>query len=142
MNLRKLSSEKQVKSLKSLLKSEKETTTGFVAVSVFKHNLVSKEHGETALKPVLRWFLGQLAKEFIKKTYKEARASLENFARIGLVDIRHDKGKFPEEFHLNKALFPALKEALEDIFGEEYIGKVVSSVKYFKPPTAREIEKP
>lgn len=138
MNLKKLNSDKQVKSLKSILKSEKETTTGIIAVSVFKHNLIEKEHGESALHPVLRWYLGQLAKEFIKKSYKEAKSTLENFAQIGLINIKHDQGKFPEEFHLNKALFPALKNALEDVYGKEYIAKVVSGIRYFKPPGSRE----
>jgi hypothetical protein len=73
MNLKKLSSEKQVKRLKSLLRSGEKTTTSHIAVSAFKHNLIIKEHGETVLKPVLRWYLGQLAKEYIKKHFKEAK---------------------------------------------------------------------
>ncbi len=86
----------------------------------------------------MRWYLGQLAKEFIKKHFKEAKETLENFSQIGLIEIKHDQGKFPEEFHLNEALFPALKETLESVYGKEYIGKIVSGVKFFKPPGSRE----
>jgi hypothetical protein len=138
MDLKKMSADKQVKSLKSLLRSGEKTATSHIAVSAFKHSLIKKEHGDTALKPVLRWYLGQLAKEFIKKHFKEAKETLENFAKISLIEIKHDQGKFPEEFHLNEALFPALNEALEDVYGKEYIGKVVSGVKYFRPPGSGE----
>ncbi len=38
-----------------------------------------------------------------------------------------------KEYHLSEALLPALKYALEEVFGSEYISKVISSIKLYRP---------
>lgn len=140
MNLKEMTLKKQVSYLKSLLKSEESTIKGYLAVSAFKHHLISKEHPSAQLKPFLRWYLGQLAKEFIKKYFKEAKATLEHFGEIGLLKIKTGQYNGLNEYHLNQSLFPALRETLEEVFGKEYITKVVTGVKYYKAPQARKGE--
>jgi hypothetical protein len=129
-----------VKYLKSLLKSEESTVAGFLAVSALKHHLISKEHPKAQLKPVLRWNNGQLVKEFIKKYYKEAKATLENFGAIGLLNVRASQYNGLNEYYLDESLFPALREALEEVFGKEHIEKVAVGVKYYKFPQDRKGE--
>jgi hypothetical protein len=137
MNLKEMSLKKQVSYLKSLLKSEESTITGNVAVSALKHHLISKEHPTAQLKPLLRWYNGQLAKEFIKKYFKEVKATLENFCAIGLLNVKTGQYNVLNEYHLDQSLFPALREALEEVFGKEQIAKVAAGVKYYKFPQDR-----
>jgi hypothetical protein len=141
MNLKEMSLKKQVHYLKSLLKSEESTITGYLAVSAFKHHLISKEHPTAQLKPLLRWYNGQLAKAFIKKYYKEAKETLENFCVIGLLNVRLGQYNGLNEYHLDQSLFPALREALEEVFGKEHIAKVAAGVKYYKFPQDRKGER-
>ncbi len=134
MDFKKMSSDEQVKYLKKLIGAGKDSVTGHIAVSAFKHYLILKEHPECQLKPVLRWYLGQLAKEFIKKFYREAKENLENFAAIGLLDTKSGEYNAVNEYSLNKKGFPALRDALEAVFGKEYIGKVVAGIKFYRTP--------
>jgi hypothetical protein len=85
MNLNEMSFDKQVGYLRSLLRSGKGTLTSYMALFAFRHHLASQHSPAFSLKPVLRWYLGQLAKEYIKRYYNEAKSTLENFAEIGLV---------------------------------------------------------
>jgi len=85
---------------------------GYLVVSAFKHHLISKEHPTAQLKPLLRWYNGQLAKEFIKKYYKEAKETLENFCAIGLLNVKAGQYNGLNEYHLDQSLFPALREIL------------------------------
>jgi hypothetical protein len=140
VNLKEMSLKKQVSYLKSLLKSEESTVTGYLAVSAFKHLLISKEHPSAQLKPLLRWYNGQLAKEFIKKYYKEAKETLENFCEIGLLNVKTGQYNGLNEYHLDQSLFPALRQVLEEIFGKEHIAKVAAGVKYYKFPQDRRVE--
>jgi hypothetical protein len=121
-------------------KSEESTITGYLAVSAFKHHLISKEHPTAQLKPLLRWYNGQLAKAFIKKYYKEAKEILENFCVIGLLNVRLGQYNGLNEYHLDQTLFPALHQALEEVFGKEHIAKVAAGVKYYKFPQDRKGE--
>jgi hypothetical protein len=140
MNLKEMSLKKQVHYLKSLLKSEESTITGYLAVSAFKHHLISIEHPTAQLKPLLRWYNGQLAKAFIKKYYKEAKETLENFYVIGLLNVRLGQYNGLNEYYLDQSLFPALHQALEEVFGKEHIAKVAAGVKYYKFPQDRKGE--
>jgi hypothetical protein len=140
MNLKEMDKKKQVKYLKSLLKSEESTVTGCLAISAFKHHLISKEHPAAQLKPLLRWYNGQLAKDFIRKYYKEAKDTLENFGKIGLLNVKPGQYNGLNEYYLDESFFPALSEALEEVFGKEHIAKVAAGVKYYKFPQDRKGE--
>ena len=85
-----MSFEEQVKYLKSLLKARDNSITGHLAVSAFKHHLISKEHPSAQLKPLLRWYLGQLAEEFIKKR-KRCQARIP-FPHVEIKTSRHFAG--------------------------------------------------
>jgi hypothetical protein len=85
----------------------------------------------------LRWYNGQLAKAFIKEYYKEAKETLENFCVIGLLNVRLGQYNGLNEYHLYRSLFPALHQALEEVFGKEHIAKVAAGVKYYKFPQDR-----
>jgi hypothetical protein len=141
MNLKELNFEQQVNHLRQLIKSQGSSLAGYLALSIFRQHLIERHHPENALKPVLRWYLGQLAKIYIRKYFNEAKANLKNFADIGLVEMTGDRtptksqGITYKEYHLSEALFPALKYALEETFGGEYISEVVSSVKFYRPPS-------
>jgi len=86
MNLKEMSFERQVSYLRSVLSSGKNSLLGYFALFAFRHHLASRHSPGFTRKPVLRWYLGQLAKEYISKYYKEAKANLDNFARIGLLE--------------------------------------------------------
>src|SRR4030042_5860505 len=90
MNLNEMSHERQVGYLRSVLRSGKGTLTGFMALFAFRHHLITKHSPDYSLKPVLRWYLGQLAKEYIKRYYAESKTTLENFAEIGLLEAEGD----------------------------------------------------
>jgi hypothetical protein len=140
MNLKELGFEPQVNYLRQLMKSKGSSLTGDIALSAFRQHLIEKHHPEGLFKPVLRWYLGQLAKMYIRRYFKEAKATLNYLAEIGLVEAAG--GSAPtinqdiadKEYHLSEALVPALKYALEEAYGKEYIAKVVSSVKFYRPP--------
>jgi hypothetical protein len=136
MNLNEMSFEKQVGYLRSLLRSGKGTLTGFMALFAFRYHLASKHSPAFSQSPVLRWYLGQLAKEYIKGYYNQAKSTLENFAEIGLVEAKGEAEDAQREFHLNEALYPALQEVLEEVFGKETVADVVARAKFYKNPGA------
>lgn len=82
----------------------------------------------------MRWYLGQLAKEYIKSYFNEARRTLENFAEIGLVEAKGEAEDALREFHLNEALFPALQAVLEEVFGKEAVAEAIARAKYYRNP--------
>lgn len=134
MNLNEISFEKQVGYLRSLLRSGKGTLTGFMALFAFRHHLASEHSPNFSQSPVLRWYLGQLAKEYIKGYYNQAKSTLENFAEIGLVDARGEAEDAQREFHLNEALYPALQAVLEEVFGKEAVANAIARAKYYRNP--------
>lgn len=131
MNLEEMSHERQVNYLRSVLRSKKGTLTGFMALFALRHHAISKHNPEITLRPCLRWYLGQLAKEYIRRYYREAKETLENFAATGLLDSLEAKdGK--KEFTLKETLFPALREALEDAFGKDAVDETLERAKFYK----------
>ncbi len=86
MNLKEMDFERQVRYLRSLLSSGKNSLLGYFALFAFRHHLATKHSANFSRKPILRWYLGQLAKEYINKYFNEAKASLENFVEIGLLE--------------------------------------------------------
>jgi hypothetical protein len=60
----------------------------------------------------LRWYNGQLAKAFIKKHYKEAKAALENFCEIGILNVKAGQYNGLNEYHLDQSLRSPLKVAI------------------------------
>ena len=142
MNLNDMNFEKQVSYLRSLLGSGKNSLLGYLALFAFRHHVALKHSAMFTQKPVLRWYLGQLAKEYIAKYYKEAKTNLENFARIGLLEARSGADEASEEFHLNESAYPALLNVLKEIFGEDCISNAISRAKYYKDPEPRKFGKP
>ena len=134
MNLNEMSFEKQVRYLRSLLSSGKNSLLGYFALFAFRHHLATKHSPEFSRKPVIRWYLGQLAKEYIKKYFNEAKTNLENFARIGLLEVKEGTEPAYREYSLNEALYPALREVLEEIFGKDYVSQAISRAKYYRDP--------
>jgi|GEM_PF-914672 len=131
MNLEEMSPERQASYLRSVLRSKKGTLTGFMALFALRHHAITKHNPEIELRPCLRWYLGQLAKEYIRRYYREAKDSLENFAAIGLLDsLSAPDGQ--KEFTLKEALFPALREVLEEAFGKEDIAETLERAKFYK----------
>lgn len=106
------------------------------------HHLASKHSTSFSQKPVLRWYLGQLAKEYIRKYFNDAKTNLENFAHIGLLEVQEGPEPAYREYSLNEALYPALKEVLEEIFGKEYVSSVISRAKFFRDPKTKEERRP
>jgi len=134
MNLKEMSFEKQVGYLRSLLRSGKGTLTGYMALFAFRHHLASKHSPDFSLSPVLRWYLGQIAKEYIKGYYGQAKSTLENFAEIGLLEAKGEADSAQREFRLNEELFPALQAALEEVFGKEAVAEAIARAKYYRNP--------
>ena len=133
--LDKLSHDKQVASLKSLLRSGKGTLTGHMALFAFRHHLISKHSPGYSRPPVIRWYLGQLAKEYIRRYYAEAKETLEQFAAMGLLEATGaSSDNAGTEFRLNEALYPALQEVLEDVFGDDVVAAAIARAKYYKDP--------
>jgi len=142
MNLKEMSFEKQVRYLRSLLSSRKNSLLSYFALFAFRHHLASKHSPNFSQKPVLRWYLGQLAKEYISKYFNEAKVNLENFAEIGLLEVRETSDSTGKEYHLNEALYPALLEVLEEIFGKEQMTSAISRAKYYRDPKTKEERRP
>ncbi len=142
MNLKEMDFEKQVSYLRSLLSSGKNSLLGYFALFAFRHHLATKHSENFSRKPVLRWYLGQLAKEYIKKYFNDAKANLENFAEIGLLDAREGPDPASKEYYLNEALYPALLEVMEEVFGKEYVSSAISRAKFYRDPKTREERRP
>jgi hypothetical protein len=126
MNLKEMSFEKQVRYLRSLLSSGKNSFASYLALFAFRRHLISKHSPNYSLKPVLRWYLGQLAKSIITKYFNEVKSTLENLSKIGLPEIEGKAVDDQKEYHLNEALYPALNKVLEEVFGNEYIANTIS----------------
>jgi len=127
MNLNKMNFEKQVSRLRSLMSAGKNSFLSHIALFAFRHHLATKHSPDFSQKPVLRWYLGQLAKEYIAKYFKEAKSNLENFANIGLLETKGEAND--AEYRLNEALYPALCDVLAEVFGEETISKEISRAR-------------
>jgi len=137
MNLKEMDFEKQVSYLRSLLSSGKNSLLSYFALFAFRHHLATKHSPNFSQKPVLRWYLGQLAKEYIKKYFNDAKTNLENFAEIGLIEARNGQDNINKEFYLNEALYPALLDVLEEIFGKEYVSSTIARAKFYRDPVAK-----
>ena len=142
MNLKEMDFEKQVRYLRSLLSSGRNSLLGYFALFAFRHHLATKHSPRFSQRPVLRWYLGQLAKEYIRKYFNDAKANLENFARIGLLEVQEGTDPAYREYSLNEALYAALKEVLEEIFGKEYVSSAISQAKFFRDPKTKEEKRP
>lgn len=142
MNIKELSFERQVKYLTDFFKTEDSFLKAYMALFAFRHNLISRHNQEYSMKPVLRWYLGQLAKVYIKNKFKKVQASLEKMSAIGLVRATGDKEK-PNfiEYRLDDSLFPALQSVLEQIFTKEFVDSVIAGVKFYRNPEKRESDK-
>lgn len=140
MNIKELSFERQVKYLTDFLQSEDSFLRAYLALFAFRHHLISRHNQEYSMRPVLRWYLGQLAKAYITKQFKPAQASLEKMSAIGLVRATGDSEK-PNfvEYRLEDSIFPALQNVLEKIFTRKFIESVIAGVKFYRNPKKREI---
>lgn len=138
MKLNDIPYDEQVSRLRSVLSSGKESLTGFLALFAFRHHLASKHSRDFQAQSVLRWYLGQLAKEYISKFYKQASETLDSLAETGLLENTSESGD--TEYTLKEELYPALLSVLEDIYGKEYISKEIARAKFFKTPKSRKIE--
>jgi hypothetical protein len=136
MNLKEISFEKQVRYLRSLLSSGKNSFASHLALFAFRRHLISKHAPKYSLKPVLRWYLGQLAKSYITRYFNEVKATLENLSEIGLLEVEGQADSDYKEYHLNEALYPALRDVLEEVFGKEYVANAISRAKYYRDPGA------
>ena len=134
MDLGKMSFEKQVRYLRSLFRSEKNSFLSYLALFAFRHHVISKHSPAYSQRPVLRWYLGQLAKEYITKFYNEVKGILLNFVDIGLLEARSEGDTAQKEYHLNESLYPALRQVLEEVFGKDYVSNVISRAKYYRNP--------
>ena len=134
MNLNEMSIDRQVSYLRSVLSSGKSSILSYFAHFALRHHLASRHSPNFSQKPVLRWYLGQLAKEYIKRYVSEAKTNLDNFAQIGLLEATEGKEPEGKEYHLNESLYPALRDVLEEIFGKEYISNVILRAKYYRDP--------
>lgn len=132
MKLKEAKAIAQAKFLKSVLKDGQNSTACSLAVAAFRYYHILKNYPGASVKPVLRWYLGQLAREYIKKVYKEARANLENLAEIGLIDVSNENGNAEKEFQLDKDLYPVLKSVLESVLGKDQVSRVIEGAKYYK----------
>jgi hypothetical protein len=134
MNLKESKADAQAKFLKSVLKDGSNSVACSLAVAAFRHHHIKKNYPESSVKPVMRWYLGQLARDYIRKAYKEARSSLENLSEIGLLDVSEKNGNADKEkeFQLDNALYPALRDALESVLGKERVSRVIEGAKYYK----------
>ena len=142
MDLNKMDFDKQVSYLRSLLSSGKDSLLGYFALFAFRHHLATKHSPSYTLKPILRWYLGQLAKTFISKYFNETKENLENFAKVGLLEARNGQEPDTKEYHLSEALYPALLEVLEETFGKDYIENEISRAKYFRNPGQKKTKRP
>ena len=134
MNLNEMSIDRQVSYLRSVLSSGKSSILSYFALFALRHHLASRHSKSFTQKPVLRWYLGQLAKEYIKRYVNEAKTNLDNFAQIGLLEISEGEQPEGKEYRLNESLYPALRDVLEEIFGKEYISNVILMAKYYRDP--------
>ena len=134
MNLNELSHDRQVSYLRSVLSSGKSSILSYFALFALRHYLASRHSPNFSQKPVLRWYLGQLAKEYIKRYVSEAKTNLDNFAQIGLLEISEGEQPEGKEYRLNESLYPALRDVLEEIFGKEYVSNVILRAKYYRDP--------
>lgn len=137
MKLNEMPYSEQVSRLRSFLNSGKNTLTGYLALFAFRHHLASKHSRDFRSEPVLRWYLGQLAKEYISKFYKQAKETLDNLAETGLLEKTGESGD--TEFQLNEELYPALLAVLEDVFGKDYVSNEIARAKFFRKPKPRNI---
>ena len=142
MNLNEISFEEQVNYLRSLMSSGKNSLLGYVALFAFRHYLATKHSENFSRKPVLRWYLGQLAKEYINKYFNDAKVNLENFAGIGLLEVKEGPDPASKEYHLNEAIYPALLEVLEEVFGKEYVSIAIARAKFYRDPKTKEERRP
>ncbi|MGD2091523.1 MAG: hypothetical protein PVH61_35450 [Candidatus Aminicenantes bacterium] len=140
MNLKEAKADAKVKFLKSVFKGGQNSTACSLAVAALRYHHILKNYPKASVKPVLRWYLGQLAREYIRKVYKNARSDLENLAEIGLIEVSEENGNALKEFHLNESLYPALKTALESVLGKEFVSKVIDGAKYYKGMNAEQGE--
>lgn len=140
MNLKEAKADAQAKFLKSVLKGGPNSVACSLTVAAFRHHHIMKNYPESSVKPVMRWYLGQLAREYIRKVYKEARSTLENLAEVGLLEILDENGNAEKEFRLDEVLYPVLKDTLESVLGEERVSKVIEGAKYYKGMNAEQGE--
>lgn len=136
MNLREMDPERRVAYLRSLLRSGKNSLTAYVALFALRHFLALKHSQKFSQKPVPRWYLGQLAKEYIAGIAKEVRRCLENLADIGLLVAGKPDESGETSYYLNEELYASLCEVLEEIFGKEYVANMIARAKYYRDPGA------
>jgi len=135
MKLNDIPYDEQVSRLRSILSSGKNSLTGFLALFAFRHHLALKHSESFDAKPVLRWYLGQLAKDYISKYYKQAKETLDNLVEAGLLEASGSTGD--AEYALNEELYPSLLLVLEDIFGKEHVSNEIARAKFFKKSKPR-----
>ncbi len=137
MKLKEMEFEEQVDCLKSIIRPGTNSLAGSLVVAAFRHHHIA-ERFEDSVKPLARWYLGQLAKSYIRKIYKEARSDLENLIELGLLEAIKDNGETEKEYCLDKALYPALRKTLEDVLGKEQVEKIIEGTKFYRKPGAEE----
>ena len=135
MKLNEIPYDEQVSRLRSILSSGKNSLTGFLALFAFRHHLATKHSESFDARPVLRWYLGQLAKDYISKYYKQAKETLDNLVEAGLLEVSGSSGE--EEYALDEELYPSLLAVLEDIFGKEHVSNEIARAKFFKKSKSR-----
>jgi hypothetical protein len=134
MGLKEMRFDQQVEALKTALRSGRNSFASYLALFALRHHLATKHAPDYSVRPVLRWYLGQLAKEYIGKYYNEASRGLEGFAEIGLLETSEGQNAQRKEYRLEDALYPALLAVLEGIFGKEYIANAIARAKFYRNP--------
>lgn len=133
MKLKEMELEEQVDCLKSIVRPGKNSLAGSLVIAAFKHHHIA-ERFEGTVKPLTRWYLGQLARSYIRKIFKEAKSDLENLVELGLLQATKNNGETDKEYCLDKDLYPALRKTLEDVMGKEQVEKIVEGTKFYRNP--------
>lgn len=130
MKLSEMRFEKQVAYLRSLLAGGNNSMLTWLALYLLRYFMAVKHSKGFSKKPVLRWYLGQMAKEYVKRCRSEVKRALDGFAQVGLIEVK--SGEKGEEYYLNEKAYAPLYAVLEEIFGSDFMEREKKSARFFK----------
>lgn len=122
--------EKQVAYLRSLLSGGNNSMLTWLALFSLRYFMAVKHSKGFLKKPVLRWYLGQMAKEYVKRCRSEVKRALDGFAQAGLIEVK--SGEKAEEYYLSEKVYASLYAVLEEIFGSDFMEREKKSASFFK----------
>jgi len=73
MKLKEMRFDQQVEALKMALRSGRNSFASYLALFALRHHLATKHAPDYSVKPVLRWYLGQMAKEYVAPAIARAK---------------------------------------------------------------------